>query len=93
MQNGFGKGCRTQSPQDAARRVMRLMWLPGGWEDYLYWQQHDHKVLQRVNELIRDSMRSPFTGIGKPEPLRANLKGWWSRRITREHRLVYRCEK
>ena len=71
---------------------MRLMWLPGGWEDYLGWQQSDRKTLARVNELIRDCLRTPFSGIGKPEPLRGNLKGWWSRRITQEHRLVYRCE-
>jgi toxin YoeB len=71
---------------------MRLMWLPGGWADYLYWQLQDRKVLGRVNELIRDAMRTPFEGIGKPEPLRGNLRGWWSRRITQEHRLVYRVD-
>ncbi|MBX9576992.1 MAG: Txe/YoeB family addiction module toxin [Chthoniobacterales bacterium] len=71
---------------------MRLTWLPGGRDDYLFWQQNDLKTLARVNELIRDAMRNPFTGIGKPEPLKANFKGWWSRRITQEHRLVYRCE-
>ena len=68
------------------------MWLPGGWADYLYWQDHDRKILARVNEVIRDTLRSPFTGIGKPEPLKSNFKGWWSRRITQEHRLVYRVE-
>lgn len=66
---------------------MRLMWLPGGWADYLHWQETDRKVLVRINELIRDSLRSPFQGIGKPEPLRGNLRGWWSRRITQEHRI------
>lgn len=71
---------------------MRLTWLPNGWNDYLYWQANEHKVLLRVNEVIRDALRNPFTGIGKPEPLRNNLKGWWSRRITGEHRLVYRVE-
>jgi len=71
---------------------MRLIWLPNGWADYLFWQNNDRKILLRVNILIRDAMRSPFEGIGKPEPLRANLKGWWSRRITQEHRLIYRCE-
>ncbi|MFT3990959.1 MAG: Txe/YoeB family addiction module toxin [Luteolibacter sp.] len=71
---------------------MRLMWLPGGWEDYLYWQETDRKTLARVNELIRDTLRSPFSGIGKPEPLKSNLRGWWSRRISQEHRLVYRVE-
>ncbi len=68
------------------------MWLPGGWADYLYWQENNPKVLARVNELIRDTLRNPFSGIGKPEPLKSNLKGWWSRRITKEHRLVYRVE-
>ncbi len=71
---------------------MRLSWLPNGWKDYLYWQQHDRKVLSRINELIRDAQRNPFTGIGKPEPLKRNLQGWWSRRITQQHRLVYRVE-
>ncbi|WP_035606333.1 Txe/YoeB family addiction module toxin [Haloferula sp. BvORR071] len=71
---------------------MRLMWLPTGWEDYLHWQATDRKILQRLNEVIRDSLRTPFEGIGKPEPLKGNLKGWWSRRITQEHRLVYRVD-
>ena len=71
---------------------MRLMWLPGGWADYLHWQEADRKTLQRINELIRDALRSPFVGIGKPEPLKGNLKSWWSRRITGEHRLVYPVE-
>ncbi len=62
---------------------MRLSWLPGGWEDYLHWQAHDRKILARVNELIRDTLRSPFSGIGKPEPSRGNLRGWWSRRSLR----------
>lgn len=71
---------------------MRLTWLPGGWGDYLYWQETDGKILARVNELIRDTLRSSFSGIGKPEPLKGNLRGWWSRRITQEHRLVYRVD-
>ena len=71
---------------------MRLTWLPNGWKDYLHWQEHDRKILQRVNDVIRDALRNPFTGIGKPEPLRTNLKGWWSRRITGEHRLIYKVE-
>jgi toxin YoeB len=70
---------------------MRLTWLPGAWEDYLHWQATDRKV-SRINELIRDTLRSPFSGIGKPEPLKSNLSGWWSRRITQEHRLVYRVD-
>lgn len=71
---------------------MRLTWLPNGWNDYLYWQENDRKTLQRVNELIRDALRNPSSGMGKPELLRHNLKGWWSRRITQEHRLIYRVE-
>lgn len=71
---------------------MRLTWLPNGWRDYLHWQENDRKILLRVNELIRDTLRSPFSGIGKPEALKNNLKGWWSRRITQEHRLIYRVE-
>ena len=60
-----------------------------GWDDYLYWQQQDKKILQRINDLIKDAQRSPFKGIGKPEPLKGDLAGCWSRRITDEHRLVY----
>jgi toxin YoeB len=71
---------------------MELVWLPLGWEDYLYWQQNDKKILKRTNLLIKDAMRDPFDGIGKPEPLKANFTGWWSRRITGEHRLVYKAE-
>lgn len=61
-----------------------------GWDDYLFWQQQDVKTAARINELLRDTARSPFKGIGKPEPLRENWSGWWSRRINGEHRLVYR---
>jgi toxin YoeB len=60
------------------------------WEDYLLWQAEDADVLKKINELIKDIRRSPFRGLGKPEPLRRDLQGWWSRRITGEHRLVYR---
>ena len=59
------------------------------WEDYLYWQRVDRKMLRLVNELIRDTLREPFAGIGKPEPLKHQLAGAWSRRIDQEHRLVY----
>ncbi|NCI46469.1 Txe/YoeB family addiction module toxin [Sediminibacterium soli] len=59
------------------------------WEDYLYWQQQDKKTLIRINSLIRDTLRSPFKGIGEPEALRGDLSGCWSRRINEEHRLVY----
>lgn len=69
-----------------------LGWGPEGWRDYLCWQEHDRKMLARINELIRDALRHPFEGIGKPEPLRNQLKGQWSRRITQEHRLVYKIE-
>jgi toxin YoeB len=62
------------------------------WEEYLYWQNSDRKVLQRINSLIRDIQRSPFDGIGKPEPLKHALSGYWSRRITDEHRLVYKVQ-
>jgi len=63
------------------------------WDDYLYWQQTDPKKLRRINELIQAVQREPFKGIGKPEPLRGNWTGFWSRRIDREHRLVYAVEK
>jgi toxin YoeB len=69
---------------------MRLLWSDEAWEDYVYWQRNDPKVLQSINDLIRDIRRDPFKGLGKPEPLKHSLAGWWSRRITREHRLVYR---
>jgi toxin YoeB len=68
---------------------MELVWQTAAWEDYLYWQETDRKILQRINELIKDCKRSPFKGIGKPEPLKGAYAGFWSRRITDEHRLVY----
>ncbi|MDZ4743866.1 MAG: Txe/YoeB family addiction module toxin [Verrucomicrobiota bacterium] len=71
---------------------MRLRWLPNGWKDYRYWQENDRKILERVNELVKDAQRNPFTGIGKPEPMKNNLKGWWSRRITQEHRFIDKVE-
>jgi toxin YoeB len=60
------------------------------WEDYLYWQATDIRLLKRLNALIKESMRDPFDGLGKPEPLRSNYSGYWSRRITDEHRMVYK---
>jgi toxin YoeB len=69
---------------------MRLLWGEQAWTDYHYWQDTDRDMLRRVNELVRDISRDPFRGIGKPEPLKGDLSGWWSRRITGEHRLVYR---
>jgi toxin YoeB len=68
---------------------MRLVFTPPAWEDYLWFQDHDRKLLKRINALIKDTLRTPFEGIGKPEPLKADLAGFWSRRITEEHRLVY----
>lgn len=68
---------------------MRLVFTPHGWEDYQHWVQTDRATLKRVNRLIEDVLRDPFTGIGKPEQLRHVLSGAWSRRITEEHRLVY----
>ena len=63
------------------------------WEDYQYWQQTDKQVLHKINQLIKDCQRNPFNGIGKPEALKGNLSGYWSRRITDEHRLVYTISK
>lgn len=71
---------------------MILCFDENGGADYLYWQENDRKKLQRINELIRAIQRDPFKGIGKPEPLRGNWTGFWSRRIDREHRLVYSIE-
>ena len=69
---------------------MKLLWEDRAWSDYLYWQTQDKKTLKRINALIKDILRSPYQGIGKPEPLRENLSGWWSRRIDDTHRIVYR---
>jgi toxin YoeB len=68
---------------------MKLSFTPSGWEDYLWFQEHDRKLLKRINLLIKDVLRTPFEGIGKPELLKADLSGYWSRRITDEHRLIY----
>ncbi len=67
----------------------RLVWTVEAWADYLYWQTQDKKTLKRINRLIADTQRSPFTGIAKPEPLKENLSGFWSRRIDDTNRLVY----
>jgi len=69
---------------------MNVLFANTAWQHYLYWQKEDQKIIERINELIKAIQRNPFKGIGKPEPLRQNLKGFWSRRITKEHRLVYR---
>jgi toxin YoeB len=69
-----------------------LAWTDEAWNDYLYWQTQDRKTLKRINRLINETMRNPFEGIGKPEPLRENLQGLWSRRIDDTNRLVYTVE-
>jgi toxin YoeB len=70
-----------------------LVFASRAWDDYLWWQQQDKRVLKRINDLIRESVREPFAGLGKPEPLKHALAGYWSRRITDEHRMVYKPEK
>ncbi|WGE90537.1 Txe/YoeB family addiction module toxin [Actinobacillus genomosp. 1] len=71
---------------------MKLTFSSNAWEDYLYWQKTDSIILKRINSLIKDIQRQPFEGIGKPEPLKFNLSGFWSRRINEEHRLIYSVE-
>jgi len=71
---------------------MNLVWTPIAWDEYVGWQREDEEVAKKINEMIKDIRRTPFTGIGKPEPLRGEYAGWWSRRITAEHRLIYRVE-
>ena len=71
---------------------MKLIFADAAWEDYLYWQKQDRKVLERINKLVQEVKREPLSGVGKPEPLRHALAGFWSRRITDEHRMVYRGE-
>ena len=72
---------------------MRVIFSEHAWEDYLYWQRTDKKLLKRINALIQDIQRSPFEGIGKPEPLKHALSGYWSRRINDEHRFVYKIKE
>ena len=69
---------------------MKIAWTEDAWQEYLHWQQADEKILASINALIKDIKRDPFKGLGKPEPLKHELQGWWSRRISGEHRLVYR---
>jgi toxin YoeB len=71
---------------------MKIIFLDTAWEDYLYWQAIDKSVLKKINTLTKEIKHSPFEGSGKPEPLKHNLSGWWSRRINLEHRLVYKTE-
>ena len=70
-----------------------LAWTDEAWDDYLYWQEQDKKTLKRINKLIAETKRSPFEGLGKPEALKENLSGFWSRRIDESHRLVYAVEE
>lgn len=69
---------------------MRLVWADDAWNDYVAWQSADPSTVRKINELLKDVHRTPFKGLGKPEPLKGPLAGWWSRRITGEHRLIYR---
>ncbi|MCD4722706.1 MAG: Txe/YoeB family addiction module toxin [Desulfobacula sp.] len=71
---------------------MKLIFAENAWDDYLYMQKNDRKKLKRVNNLIKDIQRNKFEGLGKPEPLKHNLSGYWSRRINNEHRIVYKIE-
>jgi len=70
---------------------VKFVFSENAWEDYLYWQKSDKKLLRRINNLIKEIQRSPFEGIGKPEPLKHALSGYWSRRINDEHRIVYKA--
>ena len=69
---------------------MMLSWADTAWADYLYWQERDKRILKKINILIKDIQRQPFTGLGDPEPLKHNWSGYWSRRITLDHRMVYK---
>lgn len=71
---------------------MKFIFVDESWEDYLYWQKTDKKKLKRINELLKDISRTPFHGIGKPEPLKYKYSGFWSRRIDDEHRLIYQAK-
>jgi len=68
---------------------MKISFNDNGWQDYIYWQNNDKKILERINKLIKDIVHTPYEGIGKPEPSKHSLSGYWSRRINNEHRLVY----
>jgi toxin YoeB len=71
---------------------MKLIFADAAWEDYLYWQRQDKRIVERIHKLIQEVQREPFVGIGKPEPLKHDFAGYWSRRITDEHRMVYKIE-
>ena len=72
---------------------MKLIFADEAWDDYLYWQKQDRRMVDRINQLIRETQNEPFEGVGKPEPLKHALSGFWSRRITDEHRMVYKVEE
>ena len=72
--------------------MMPVSWADRAWEDYQYWADSDRNILEKINALLADITVRPFAGLGKPEPLKHNWRGWWSRQITREHRLVYRVK-
>lgn len=81
---------KTQKTQNKLKaKNVSLAWSDEGWGDYLYWQDTDQKIMRQINDMLEECKRTPFFGKGKPEPLRADLSGYWSRRITKEHRLVY----
>jgi toxin YoeB len=71
---------------------MKIVFSVQAWQDYLYWQETDKKTVKKINELVKDIARSPFQGLGKPEPLKHLFSGFWSRRISQEHRMIYRVE-
>jgi toxin YoeB len=71
---------------------MKKVFADQAWEDYLYWQKQDRKMVNRINDLIKDTERNPYEGLGKPEPLKHTLAGYWSRRLDQEHRMVYKVE-
>jgi toxin YoeB len=72
---------------------MKLIFVDESWEDYLYWQKSDRKMLKQINDLVKDISRNPFSGIGKPEPLKHKYKGFWSTRINGEHRIIYQIKE
>ncbi|HKL31357.1 MAG TPA: Txe/YoeB family addiction module toxin [Tangfeifania sp.] len=71
---------------------MKYIFVDESWEDYLYWQKNDKRILKRINQLLKDIARNPFSGLGKPEPLKYKYKGFWSRRIDNEHLLIYQVK-
>ena len=72
--------------------MLNLLFLPDAWEDYLYWQSADKKIVRKINRLFEEISRTPTSGTGKPEPLKENWAGWWSRRLDGQHRMVYKAE-